>query len=179
MAVHLESSISAFDWGAETVRVGDLDGYGAPDLKEILVYERGAGQAMAIYDGWGEMLDTLEVPPEICGVYHGNPGIHIAYRADVWGDSREEVLVAGWKGLRIYANRRRLAFYGGLDKHVLRRSPEEITRELEAKIPPLVKSGGCVLALDHRIPNGTPLEHYRFYIAKVWETLEREGVALG
>ncbi|MBM3277511.1 MAG: hypothetical protein FJY95_05450 [Candidatus Handelsmanbacteria bacterium] len=74
---------------------------------------------------------------------------------------------------------RRLAFYGGLDKHVLRRSPEEITRELEAKIPPMVKSGGCVLALDHRIPNGTPLENYRFYIAKVWEILEREGAALG
>ncbi|MBM3277509.1 MAG: hypothetical protein FJY95_05440 [Candidatus Handelsmanbacteria bacterium] len=87
----------------------DIRWTGKPDLKEILVYERVAGQPMAIYDGWGEMLDTLEVPPEICGVYHGNPGIHIAYRADVWGDSREEVLVAGWKGLRICTNRRPLA----------------------------------------------------------------------
>jgi hypothetical protein len=73
----------------------------------------------------------------------------------------------------------RLAFYGGLDKHVLRQSKEAIARELETKIPPLVKSGGCALALDHRIPNGTPLEHYRFYIAKVWEILEREGAARG
>ncbi len=72
----------------------------------------------------------------------------------------------------------RLAFYGGLDKHVLRRSPEEITRELETKIPPMVRSGGCVLALDHRIPNGTPLAHYKFYLAKAWEILEREGARL-
>ncbi len=72
-----------------------------------------------------------------------------------------------------YGNR--LAFYGGLDKHVIRRTPAEITAELEYKIPPLVRSGGCVLALDHRIPNGTPLANYRFYIAKAWEILEREG----
>jgi uroporphyrinogen-III decarboxylase len=67
-----------------------------------------------------------------------------------------------------------LAFYGGIDKHVLRRSQEEIVQELEYKIPPMVASGGCVLALDHRIPNGTPVKNYRFYIKKVWEILERE-----
>ncbi len=68
----------------------------------------------------------------------------------------------------------RLAFYGGIDKHVLRRSKEEIVKELEYKIPPMVKSGGCVLALDHRIPNGTPLDNYRFYIKKAWELMHRE-----
>ena len=67
----------------------------------------------------------------------------------------------------------RLAFYGGIDKHVIRRSKEEIIKELEYKIPPMVKSGGCILALDHRIPNGTPLENYRFYLDKAWEIMER------
>lgn len=70
---------------------------------------------------------------------------------------------------------RRLAVYGGVDKHVLRRSREEITAELEYKIPPMVRTGGCVLALDHRIPNGTPLAAYRFYIAKAWEIMDREA----
>ncbi|MBN1674941.1 MAG: hypothetical protein JXR37_28120 [Kiritimatiellae bacterium] len=69
----------------------------------------------------------------------------------------------------------RLAFTGGIDKHVLRRSREEILAELEYKIPPMVASGGCVLALDHRIPNGTPLENYRFYLQKAWEIMEREA----
>ncbi len=71
-----------------------------------------------------------------------------------------------------------LAFVGGLDKHVIRRSKEEITAELEYKIPPMVASGGCVLGLDHRIPNGTPLKNYRFYIAKAWEIINREAEKL-
>jgi hypothetical protein len=70
-----------------------------------------------------------------------------------------------------------LAFEGGIDKHVLRRSQEEIVAELEYKIPPMVRSGGCILGLDHRIPNGTPLANYRFYIAKAWEIMERESAS--
>ncbi len=70
---------------------------------------------------------------------------------------------------------RRLSFYGGIDKHVLRRSREEIVAELEYKIPPMIRSGGCMLGLDHRIPNGTPLAHYRFYIEKAWEIMRREA----
>lgn len=69
-----------------------------------------------------------------------------------------------------YGNR--LAFYGGIDKHVLRRTKEEIVEELEYKIPPMLKTGGCVLALDHRIPNGTPLDNYKFYLQKAWEILD-------
>jgi len=67
-----------------------------------------------------------------------------------------------------------LAFYGGINKHILRQNKEDIMKELEYKIPPMVKSGGCALALDHRIPNGTPLENYRFYIHKSWEIMNRE-----
>jgi len=69
----------------------------------------------------------------------------------------------------------RLALYGGIDKHVIRESKDAIVSELEYKIPPMVKTGGCVLALDHRIPNGTPLENYRFYLAKAWEIMDRES----
>ena len=73
---------------------------------------------------------------------------------------------------------RRLALLGGIDKHVLRRSQEEIRRELEYKMQPLMQQGGTVFGLDHRIPNGTPLEHYRFYITKAWEIMEREAAKL-
>ncbi|MHC4871736.1 MAG: uroporphyrinogen decarboxylase family protein [Planctomycetota bacterium] len=67
----------------------------------------------------------------------------------------------------------RLAFYGGIDKYVLAKSKEDIIRELEYKIPSLLQTGGCVFALDHRIPGGTPLENYKFYIEKVWEIFLR------
>ncbi len=73
-----------------------------------------------------------------------------------------------------YGNK--LAFVGGIDKHVIRRTLAEIDAELEYKLPPMARSGGCLLGLDHRIPNGTPLVNYRHYIAKVWEILERETV---
>lgn len=64
-----------------------------------------------------------------------------------------------------------LAFYGGLDKHVLRQGIEQIDAELERKIPPMLASGGCVLGLDHRVPNGTPLANYKHYVNKVWELI--------
>lgn len=68
----------------------------------------------------------------------------------------------------------RMAITGGIDKHVLRKSQKEILAELEYKIPPMLKTGGCVIALDHRVPNGTPLANYRFYIQKVWELIEQK-----
>ncbi|MEZ5277178.1 MAG: uroporphyrinogen decarboxylase family protein [Opitutaceae bacterium] len=66
----------------------------------------------------------------------------------------------------------RLSFYGGLDKHVIRKGHAAIDAELNYKLPPMIRSGGCVLGLDHRIPNGTPLEAYRYYLKRAWEILE-------
>lgn len=68
----------------------------------------------------------------------------------------------------------RLAFSGGIVQHVLRRSKKEIAKDLEYKIPSMLKTGGCVFALDHRGTNGTPLENYKFYLNKVWEIMDRE-----
>lgn len=59
---------------------------------------------------------------------------------------------------------RRLAMLGGIDKHVLRKDRAAIRAELEYKLPPLMRAGGCVFSLDHRIPNGTPIENYRYYV---------------
>ena len=64
-----------------------------------------------------------------------------------------------------------LGFKGGIDKHVLRKSKAEIVKELEYKLQPLMREGGTVFGLDHRIPNGTPLENYRFYVETAREML--------
>jgi Uroporphyrinogen decarboxylase (URO-D) len=72
----------------------------------------------------------------------------------------------------------KLAFYGGLDKYALMGTKEQILAELEYKVPPMVASGGCVLALDHRIPNGVPLENYKYYLAKLQEIIAREEMKL-
>lgn len=57
-----------------------------------------------------------------------------------------------------------IAFKGGIDKHVLRKSKKEILEELEYKMQPCMQEGGMVFAIDHRIPNGTPLDNYIYYV---------------
>lgn len=65
----------------------------------------------------------------------------------------------------------RLAMLGGIDKHVLRSTKEVILKELEYKMQPSMQKGGIVFGLDHRIPNGTPIENYRYYVDKGREIL--------
>jgi hypothetical protein len=59
---------------------------------------------------------------------------------------------------------RRLALKGGIDKFVLLEGPEAIRRELEYKMQPLMRAGGAVFGIDHRIPKGVTLENYRYYV---------------
>ncbi|MDH3252258.1 MAG: uroporphyrinogen decarboxylase family protein, partial [Ignavibacteria bacterium] len=59
---------------------------------------------------------------------------------------------------------KRLVMRGGIDKHVLREGRDEIRRELEYKMQPFMLHGGIAFGLDHRIPNGTPVENYRYYV---------------
>lgn len=66
----------------------------------------------------------------------------------------------------------KLAMMGGIDKFALLRGHDAIIAELEYKIPPLIQTGGAVLGLDHRIPNGVTIENYRFYTRKAWEIIE-------
>ncbi len=68
----------------------------------------------------------------------------------------------------------KIAFHGGIDKHVLCRSKEEIKAEVDYKLQDCMMDGGVVFGLDHRIPNGTPLENYIYYIDYVREKLGLE-----
>lgn len=68
-----------------------------------------------------------------------------------------------------YGNK--IAFRGGIDKHVIRTDKESIDRELAYKMQPCMMDGGIVFSLDHRIPNGTSLENYIYYIDRAREIL--------
>ena len=59
------------------------------------------------------------------------------------------------------------AFYikGGIDKHALRKDKAAIRNELEYKTAEIMRGGGTVFGLDHRIPNGVSIENYRYYVA--------------
>jgi uroporphyrinogen-III decarboxylase len=58
----------------------------------------------------------------------------------------------------------KLAIRGGIDKHVLRTDKAAIRAELEYKLQPMMREGGIAFGLDHRIPNGTSIENYRYYV---------------
>ncbi len=65
-----------------------------------------------------------------------------------------------------------ISFRGGIDKHVLRRTKEEIKAEVDYKMQPKMTSeGGTVFGLDHRIPDGTPLDNYIYYLRLAREKL--------
>ncbi|QUI21987.1 hypothetical protein HZI73_06585 [Vallitalea pronyensis] len=68
-----------------------------------------------------------------------------------------------------YGNR--LAFKGGIDKFVLFKNKHAIRQELEYKLQPCMQKGGTVFGIDHRIPNGVPLESYRYYVKTAKEIL--------
>ncbi len=70
---------------------------------------------------------------------------------------------------KTYGNR--LSMRGGIDKHVLRRDKAAIRAELAYKMQPSMQTGGIAFGLDHRIPNGTPLDHYRYYVRTARELL--------
>jgi hypothetical protein len=91
-------------WAAAMVPIDWLGG-GAPE--GALVYNRGPQEHAAIYDGDGHIVDTFQMR------YTSDlPGAEPQYyctRADVWGDSRDEVIFFGSAGACIYANARPLA----------------------------------------------------------------------
>jgi len=68
---------------------------------------------------------------------------------------------------------KRLCLKGGIDKYVLLKSKDDIRKELEYKICDLTKGGGTIFALDHRVPNGTPIDNYRYYAKLGREMLGR------
>ncbi|MFW5845944.1 MAG: uroporphyrinogen decarboxylase family protein, partial [Planctomycetota bacterium] len=63
-----------------------------------------------------------------------------------------------------------LAIKGGIDKHVLRKDEAAIEAELQYRLQDCMRTG-YVAGLDHRIPNGTPLASYRFYVHRAKELL--------
>jgi uroporphyrinogen-III decarboxylase len=64
-----------------------------------------------------------------------------------------------------------IAFKGGIDKHVLRQDKDAIRKELEYKLQYLMQQGGITFGIDHRIPNGTSIENYRYYVDTARELL--------
>ena len=87
--------------------------FGPDQLDCALVYgfsvdQRGPGKPARIYNGRGEVVD--ELPLQVGPMAGETEFMSDCYgmAADVWGDSRDEVLLFGARGFSIYANSRPL-----------------------------------------------------------------------
>jgi hypothetical protein len=58
---------------------------------------------------------------------------------------------------------RDLRLIGGLDLDVLRKNKAAIRKEIEEKVPPLIKSGGYIPLADGRVRKDIPFENYLYY----------------
>ena len=69
---------------------------------------------------------------------------------------------------------KKVCFKGGIDKHALAKGKDAVRKELEYRLAPHLMGGGTIFGLDHRIPNGVPIDTYRYYV-----NLGREMLGLG
>ncbi len=95
-------------WAIATVTVKWL---GAGQPESILVYGRsvfgqGPPRPALIYDGQGKILDELPMQYSRAPDEDGFYGDYYGLAADVWGDSREEVILFGSCGACIYGDAR-------------------------------------------------------------------------
>lgn len=88
-------------WAAACVPI-DWSGHG--EDREVVVYSRGAGNPVAIYDGLGEVVDEVQMEYTPDRTAADRQTHHYVSRADVWGDSRQEIILFGTRGACIWAN---------------------------------------------------------------------------
>lgn len=93
-------------WAAACVEI-DWSGQGRPG--EALVYSRGPAEPAAIYDGDGEIVDTFRMHYTPDRTAEDRAAHYYCTRADLCGDSRQEVILFGARGACIFANARPLA----------------------------------------------------------------------
>lgn len=66
-----------------------------------------------------------------------------------------------------------LQIMGGIDKRALARGKKEIDKELEAKIPFMLKKGSYILHVDHHIPPDVPLKNFVYYRNRLEEMIDK------
>ena len=93
-------------WAAAVV---GIDWFGPGAALAAMVYSRGPREPVAIYDGTGDVVDVLRMEHTPDRTEQERRAGCYCTRADVWGDSRQEVIMFGSRGACIWANARPLA----------------------------------------------------------------------
>jgi uroporphyrinogen-III decarboxylase len=113
----------------------------------------------------GFLKDELEVPV-VCVDTDGD----LLELVGKYVDAGVNMLVP-WEvqaGMDVVAVRRRwpreFVIWGGIDKRALYRDRDAITEEVMRVVPPMLKAGGYIPAIDHVVPPEVTLENWRYFL---------------
>ncbi len=67
----------------------------------------------------------------------------------------------------------KLGIIGGIDKMAVAKSKEAIDRELESKVPFMLKSGGFIPTIDHNVSPDISFENFKYYRQKLEQIIKR------
>ena len=92
--------------GAWCIATERVHWFGHDSPQGILVYGQGESRPAVIYDGEGKVVETFQMayPPDLAPA--DRPASFYGLAADVWGDSRDEVILFNARGACIFANAR-------------------------------------------------------------------------
>jgi uroporphyrinogen decarboxylase len=74
---------------------------------------------------------------------------------------------------------RDMAYAGGIDKRALMRDKRAIDEELQAKVPPLLESGGYIPFVDHTVPPEVSYENFLYYLDVKRRMIGQDAVLAG
>lgn len=92
--------------GAWAIAPVPIRWFGLDAPQGVLIYGQGYGSPAALYDGNGNVVATLPMQYTADRSEADRKTDFYGLAADVWGDSREEVILFGSRGACIYANAR-------------------------------------------------------------------------
>ena len=92
--------------GAWAIATLPVNWFGDTRPQGIFVYGQGQGRPAVIYDGMGNIVETLPMVYDAEAGEAERKSDFYGLAADVWGDAREEVILFNSHGACIYANAR-------------------------------------------------------------------------
>ncbi len=82
---------------------------------------------------------------------------------------------AGMNIVEIRKRYPRFQIIGGLDKRKIALGKEEIDKELEAKVPFMLREGGYIPSADHLVPPDVSWSNFIYYRKRLKEMIEKDG----
>jgi len=117
-----------------------------------------------VWSKWSEILENSG-----CEIIILDSDGYIGDLIPLWIESRinctTPVEVAAGNNLVEYRKKfgKNIAYIGGIDKRAISKGEKIIEKEMESKVPFLIKEGGYIPSCDHGVPPDISLKNFIYY----------------